>query len=935
MRILKPLLIIAAAIICLILGAYFILTRPGVQKKLLADQLPEGSSVEFLQLTASGVRIDQLMLDLGEGNSLSVARVETRYSIWDALFNHTLNLGVLEIDGLNLVMQPTPSQPTTEPVESTPAEAFESDDIYEQLSAMEQLDWLIKVERININGRIQAVDSGEVEFSMTSGAIAPGQSSEINLQLSVVAAAMDAQGFKALDSSMVLSFDQKENGGINQLKVVAQADAVDGAGASVLSFASHAALQVMDADKQAQMDSDFKVEIPQPAVLSPQLTVFESIQLNGEMQLVANEAIAELTAFDFTTDVNGQSVVSAQLKQKIRLSGAQEFVGELLELRISDFPMAWLNPFLPEGYAIQGAPLSLKMLLDGTEGQGARFYAPQVITLGPISMSDPQGSLLSDLSLKLQPDFDISSEGAVTFDLGKIRLVSASKNLLAAAINGSLPAADVEDPLSEMKVNVDLTSVLPRLFEQPALARSGKMQSGRLELHLALDGSAEKLVYLDGLLSQLTSPEKGVTVPDYVLKASVDLDDEVVDLEALFAVNDVVDPKTAVTLKASLEPESSPLKFNFSVMSDQIRQADLMPLASLFEPAESKATEEPAPTPSEPAEGVIPPPWAGLDGEGTLSVKRLVLDAGIAITGISAEVLVSEPMLELKDLKAEVSGGTVAGKASVQFDASKADAYQADVDFALKSLDPSKLKGSLKSPLPIRGEFNASFLATGAGPSLNEAIEDVEGEVKLSAKDGVLTAFELDERKQQGLQLVGILGAALDQPGIAAVSETIQYFKEIGFESFNLSLDRASDKRISISQLKLIGDSLYLDGQGSIAASSLSDVMQQPMQLNLNLGAKGGLVKSLEALKLLKGTKNDAGYREWEQSLKIGGTLSDPNTDSIMDLLNRAATNALGGNKKASSSSTNTSTTTTPTKKDERKEQIKMGVELLNNVFGQ
>jgi len=127
-----------------------------------------------------------------------------------------------------------------------------------------------------------------------------------------------------------------------------------------------------------------------------------------------------------------------------------------------------------------------------------------------------------------------------------------------------------------------------------------------------------------------------------------------------------------------------------------------------------------------------------------------------------------------------------------------------------------------------------------------------------------------------------------------------------------------------------------------------------PLDLTLGLGAKGRLIDYLEALGLLKPATAEDSFRGWNKDIKIGGTLGDPDTSALMDILNDAARRALADPKKTTPPAQTTppaeggllvpaSETTTPppaeeprkkTKEEKLKDDIEMGVDLLNSLFG-
>jgi hypothetical protein len=260
---------------------------------------------------------------------------------------------------------------------------------------------------------------------------------------------------------------------------------------------------------------------------------------------------------------------------------------------------------------------------------------------------------------------------------------------------------------------------------------------------------------------------------------------------------------------------------------------------------------------------------------------------------------------------------------------------------------------------PVQGQFDGVFKVSGVGESLDAAIEDSIATLQITGEKGVLTAFELDERQQLGLGLAGLLGQSFDRPGIAALSHTIPYFKDIRFDSFVFELNRGADKRILIPQLRLTGESILIDAAGSIGASRLSDVMDQPLDLTLALGAKGRLSEYLETLELLQPTTAEDGFRRWNKNVHITGSLVDPDTGELMEILNDAAKDAFSKPKKKGNQSTEEidSTNRLPaelapqtegtseasaepgesknkSKEERRRNDVEMGLDLLNSFFG-
>ena len=185
------------------------------------------------------------------------------------------------------------------------------------------------------------------------------------------------------------------------------------------------------------------------------------------------------------------------------------------------------------------------------------------------------------------------------------------------------------------------------------------------------------------------------------------------------------------------------------------------------------------------------------------------------------------------------------------------------------------------------------------------------------------------------------------------MAQAVPYFKDMKFESFTLDLVRGKDKKVHIPQLKLLGDNLSINGRGVIAAGNLAKILDQPLDLTLELGAKGRLIDYLEALELLETNTSEDGFRTLDQDIKIGGSLVDPDTSALKKLLNNAARRALNNPREG-----DTAGIQKPTSQDEKalpgqgnareyfpfekkekskeaalRDDIEMGLELLNSIF--
>ena len=154
-----------------------------------------------------------------------------------------------------------------------------------------------------------------------------------------------------------------------------------------------------------------------------------------------------------------------------------------------------------------------------------------------------------------------------------------------------------------------------------------------------------------------------------------------------------------------------------------------------------------------------------------------------------------------------------------------------------------------------------------------------------------------------------------------------------------------------IPQLRLTGASVLVDASGSVGGSALSEVLDQPLDLTLILGAKGRLTEHLDVLDLLQPTVAEDGFYHWKDAVPITGSLADPDTGALMDILNDAGKAAFSKPKKKKEQAAEldtgdgTSSNLTPqsegtaeepkkkSKEERRREDVEQVLDVLNSLF--
>ena len=522
---------------------------------------------------------------------------------------------------------------------------------------------------------------------------------------------------------------------------------------------------------------------------------------------------------------------------------------------------------------------------------------------------------------------------------------------------GSKSESKGASPLAGLRTKTKLYLGLSELLQQPAFAGVGSVLAGQAKVELDFNAAAEYPLQFQAVITGLRARDLPGSSQDYRLAAQLKQSSGGVytlgsNLQAGFESR----PSTNIELRCQFYPERQPLPFKLSLTSSRVSQGDIeLLMASLLTNDSAVSASNNSALATRPAEtNTQRPPWSDFDGEVSIKFDELAIESGQILTELKAQLNISEALFSVKDITATLKGGGLFGQANVTYDPIQSRAYRVASSFVFEHIDPSLISKKTYRKFPVQGLFDGQLKFAGSGHTLEEAYEDFEGDLTITGRNGVLTAFELDSRSQLGLLGAGILGQSLNRPGMTAMAQAVPYFKDMKFESFTLQLVRGKDKQVRIPELKLMGDNLSINAHGAIAAGNLGEILDHPLYLSLGLGAKGRLVDHLETLQLLGSKTSEDGFRNWNQDIEIRGSLGDPDTSALKGLLNNAARRALDKPGKGEAAGTpkppaqdgivlpgqNNASEQAPLKNKEKskqealREDIEMGLELINSIFG-
>jgi hypothetical protein len=495
--ILFVLLLIAAG------GGYFLVTRPAFQKKLVESKLPAGSSINYVRMTTGSIELTDLKLMLADGTSAKLDSLRSDFSPLAALFDSTLKMRDLQVDGL-LIKLPearTVSAPgelpvageksttgaasTEAPQPTTEQPGSPTDALY----ALGEINWLLDIDSINVNGALIDASRNRYSFDVKSNQIAPGVETAIEAALKLESKEALQGGLKDFSSDARLIFTQKQSGGFEQLRVESQTSGSDANGGTLLSISQNLDISINGFEKSADLAFSFNANLPHPEVFAPELIELRGLSLQGELKASAEGSALTLKTADFDAASNGAEVASVKLKQSLTLGAEQKFAGELMEVRLVNLPLAWLNPWLTNGMQLSGAPLSAQIALSGEESGALEVSTLIPLRVGPFSLSQNQQPLLQEVTVQMNPVIRVEADQTIRYDLGDFQFLDRYGAVVSGTVSGAKGASDGSSPLSGLTTKATLDLGLAELLQQPALAGMASVMAGQARIVLDLDGA--------------------------------------------------------------------------------------------------------------------------------------------------------------------------------------------------------------------------------------------------------------------------------------------------------------------------------------------------------------------------------------------------------------------------------------------------------------
>jgi hypothetical protein len=297
------------------------------------------------------------------------------------------------------------------------------------------------------------------------------------------------------------------------------------------------------------------------------------------------------------------------------------------------------------------------------------------------------------------------------------------------------------------------------------------------------------------------------------------------------------------------------------------------------------------------------PFWGDATGRIAFAFKRASWPGNFEVANLNGVLRLDPSSLLFKDVHGTLDGGKISldGALSPAAEPSGIPVFKADV--RLDDFDFTPFFNALDSdrPATLEGRFDASGHLTGTGWDLLRLPGRFQGEWHLTSKEGLFRPLSSGvDFREDSPDKIAALGKF-----IGSVADTVTFRKDprslekkgravsgfskavtgIRYDRIDVALSRTDSQGIGIDSFSLISPEIRLEGVGSVLATPGSALLAEPLELDLELRARGRVADLLRTAGLLADEKDDLGYSACTIPFDISGTLARPDMTRFRESL--------------------------------------------------
>lgn len=439
MKNLRWILYVGGSFFALVTALVVLLLLPPVQKMILLRALPDGASVERVQVGLRGGSLVELRMPLDETGTIRIPEASFSYRPMRMLTARTAHLSYLRARHITVEL---PAVAEVELVEHEPSEPIDlasaQRDLRGLLSDLEALRFKWVLGELAVDGTLLQPQVGLFRFELYGDGFAPGEAGRLRVEVEALQLMTDEAfqlaGFKSIAE---LQFAQSSEGAIEQLVAQLDAHARNQANRQAVTANAHLDFAFAGAQRRPQVNLALEADIPDTTLLGEPLKGFRNLGFKAAFAMDASDDVFVISDAQLQLAVDGESRVAGRLQQPLSIGEVLPAELELFRLEFKSLPLEWLQLLAADTPKLSGSPLSATLSIASDGAGGFDFSLPE-LKLRSLSLSDPEGDLLVEgLGMGLAMQGQLDPEGDFSITIEPLTLLVNTAELLQARLLAS------------------------------------------------------------------------------------------------------------------------------------------------------------------------------------------------------------------------------------------------------------------------------------------------------------------------------------------------------------------------------------------------------------------------------------------------------------------------------------------------------------------
>lgn len=641
---------------------------------------------------------------------------------------------------------------------------------------------------------------------------------------------------------------------------------------------------------EVRASGQLNASVSQLEKLRPELSAMGTVRLAADFDVLQHQKALRVERFNAALGGSGP-VASVHALQAFEFNldaedlqlNVADPAKDLVGLKLDGLPLAWVHPFTGE-WEITGGDLRGEFNVSARDG-GLALRAVRPSTVEKANIAQAGKPLLQNVDLSLDVSGDYFATRAWQAQIIELGLRQEGRLLLDFAAKAGQQAG----PDALIKATGTWRTDLTAWSAQPIAADKLQVSSGKAQGEFSASFDGTKAFEAKVALSDLVAMTKE-TLPNVSVEARGEIGGNGKITFQAPILFEHAGRKSDLLLTAAIAPGTPVPTLDGRLSSEKLVVEDVQLLALL---AAGKAADT-----ERPKESDTEPFWGSIRGQLTLALKRVIYANSFEASDVNGVLRLEANELKLDQIRASLNGeGSLRLNGGVTFSPNAKEAYKFASTVALTNFDTAPAFRALyPERLPtLEAKLNVNGQIAGEGANLAMLSEQAHGRFDVVSKGGVFRALstvlpaDKIEGLQSGLSIVGGLLGGSTGDMLTAASDIVKQLSEIPFDQLSLVTERDSNLNLLLKDFSLISPDVRLGGTGQVSYAPTKRLIDQALDLQLSLRARGRLGDLLGQVKMLKPEKDNLGYVALNAPIKIGGTLGKTESDLGARILSAAA----------------------------------------------